>query len=209
MVEVKRSSVVDGEHGAGERTNGDVEEEFTAFFRQHYRGVVGLILLLGGSREEGEDAAQHAFADAYKKWRTLRTPSAWVRMAARNRFYKERSRDRGLKQRAIALHTMTRSDDEADQDLTAQWVDLNWIEQILAELPPAQRRILSYIFEGLSTKQIAELLGKNEPNVRSHLRHARNRLKERLAVAAPHLTPPPDHRAPDRPSPAPGKEATS
>lgn len=108
-----------------------------------------------------------------------------------------------------------RLDDEADQDLTAQWVELNWIDQVLAELPPGQRRVVRYIFDGLSTKEIAELLGKNEPNVRSHLRHARKRLQERLAVAIQHLpspppppspTSPPRARSSDQVLPKPGKE---
>ncbi|MGP4026260.1 RNA polymerase sigma factor [Actinomadura sp. 3N407] len=185
MAEAKRSSVAGGPVPAE-----DPEEQFTVFFRQHYRGAVGMIILLDGSREEAEDATQRAFEDAYRNWATIRSPSAWVRVAARNHFIKARTRDRNLQQRAIELHQMMRLDEETDQDLMAQWVDLNWIEQVLAELPPGQRQIVRCIFEGLSTKQIAELLGKNEPNVRSHLRHARNRLKDRLALIAPRRTPP-------------------
>lgn len=149
-----------------------------------------MIVLLGGRPEEAEDAAQRAFEDAFRKWDTVRTPTAWVRVAARNHFVKGRTRERGLQRRAIELHQMMRLEDETDQDLIAQWVDLNWIEQVLAELPSGQRQIVRYVFDGLSTKQIAELLGKNEPNVRSHLRHARNRVKERLALVAPHITSP-------------------
>ncbi|MDL4773889.1 RNA polymerase sigma factor [Actinomadura xylanilytica] len=180
MVEARRTPVADGPAPAG-----DIREQFTTLYRRHYRGVVGMVVLLGGNREEAEDAAQRAFEDALRKWDTIRAPSAWVRVAARNHFIKARTRDRNLRERAIELHQSMRSEDEAEQDPMTRWVDLNWIEQVLAELPPGQRQILRYIFDGLSTRQIAELLGKNEPNVRSHLRHARSRLRERLAQAAP------------------------
>ncbi|WP_165966186.1 sigma-70 family RNA polymerase sigma factor [Actinomadura sp. 7K534] len=144
-----------------------------------------------------------------------------MRVAARNHFIKARTRDRKLQQRAVEMHQMMRLDEEADQDLLAQWVELDWIEKVLAELPPGQRRIVRYFFDGLSTKQIAELLGKNEPNVRSHLRHARNRLKERLALVPSRLAstattsarppatlppiPPPGDSS-DKALPEPGKE---
>lgn len=180
MAGAERSSVA----GRKEVAEEDPDKEYTAFFRQHFRGVVGMVVLLDGSKEEAEDAAQRAFMDAYAKWGTIRRPAAWVRVAARNHFIKARIRDRRLQRRAIELHQMMRLDEDTDQDAMAQWVDLHWIEQTLAELPPGQRRILRCLFEGLSTKEIAELLGKNEPNVRSHLRHARKRLRELLAVVA-------------------------
>ncbi|TDB92485.1 hypothetical protein [Actinomadura sp. 7K534] len=61
MVEAQRSPLA----GGPEPTE-DSKEEFTVFFRQHYRGVVGMIIVLDGSREEAEDAAQRAFEDAYR-----------------------------------------------------------------------------------------------------------------------------------------------
>jgi hypothetical protein len=55
----------------------------------------------------------------------------------------------------------------------------------IKRLPPAQRRVMAWYFDGYAPAEIAGILGEDAPTVRSNLRHARRRLAEALAVPDP------------------------
>lgn len=186
MVDAKRSPVTGV--AAPER---DVQEQFSDFFRAHFKRVVQLIILLDGNVHEAEDAAMHAFQDAYAHWETIRHPAAWVRKAAHRKFIKDRTRDRDRQQRALKSFRQPNDDEPLapHEDLLVQWQELDWVNKVLECLPNNQRNVMACIVDGMSTAEIADLLGKNEANVRSHLRHARKRLQERLTIAASYSDP--------------------
>ena len=55
------------------------------------------------------------------------------------------------------------------------------LREVLAELPPTKRAVVVLAeFEGLSMKEISEIVGANERTVRSRLRDARQKLVELL-----------------------------
>lgn len=59
-----------------------VVENFDAFYRRNYRGLVALALCLSGSRATAEDIAQDAMMSALSRWDEvcrLEQPAAWVR----------------------------------------------------------------------------------------------------------------------------------
>ena len=59
------------------------DEGFASFYRQEYRRLVlHLLLKVGASEAEAEDAAQAAMMQARKRWDRIRSPRAWVRKAA-------------------------------------------------------------------------------------------------------------------------------
>jgi DNA-directed RNA polymerase specialized sigma24 family protein len=51
---------------------------------------------------------------------------------------------------------------------------------VLVRLPYWQRKVMAWYYDGYSIREIADLTGKPESTIRSHLRHARDRL--RLAI---------------------------
>ena len=55
--------------------------------------------------------------------------------------------------------------------------------EAIKRLPPAQRRVMAWSFDGYSPAEIAAILGEDALTVRSNLRHARRQLAESLAVA--------------------------
>lgn len=163
--------------------------EFEAFYMAQYPILVKFLVFFGASAEEAKDAAQRAMIDLCRRLKSgeepIASPSPWVRRAAHRYFVKERERDRGRLPREIkgghlALEAC------ADDRLTA-WEDDQYTEQLLEVLTPTQRAVLRLVLDGMSTREIAEALGKREENIRQQLKNGRDRLKLHPEIAP--LTP--------------------
>jgi RNA polymerase sigma factor (sigma-70 family) len=154
------------------------ETGFEDFFRSQYRTLLTTLMSVGATLAEAEDAAQAAFMDTFNRWEHINSPNAYVRTAAVRQFINTRSRSRqGVRHAVHALETPSEVDAAADRDLTV-WEGQQWVEQVLDLLTPTQREVVALTIDGLSTKEIAEILGKSAPNVRQHLSLARERLRK-------------------------------
>jgi RNA polymerase sigma factor (sigma-70 family) len=139
--------------------------------------------------DEAEDVAQEAFLQAYLALSRLREPErfgSWVAAIAVNlaRMRLRRRREIPLEPwleggRLAPPTEPPRADD-----------DLEFLELVRSavELLPARERdaVLMYYVDGLSSQEIAALLGELSGTVRVRLHRARRRLRARLA---PHLEP--------------------
>ena len=78
-----------------------------------------------------------------------------------------------------------RETDELAEELTGEEQDdLAFVWDAVKELPENYREVVHLFYqEGYATKEIAEILGKNESTVRSDLRRGREKLKEILKEA--------------------------
>jgi RNA polymerase sigma factor (sigma-70 family) len=138
---------------------------------------VVFLINAGASREEAEDAAQDAMMRAYRQWMNVEHPAAWVRVVGWRSF--------------VGAAVQTR---ETEQAQKAGWVNVNREDQqlmllgeqeravlrLLGELPPIQRLVMAWHYDGFSPTEIAEILDKPPATIRSDLRHARSRLKGQL-----------------------------
>ena len=79
-------------------------------------------------------------------------------------------------------YNAVRSTDELRDDLAAgQRPDLSFVWDAVQQLPPQYRAAIHlFYYEGLSTREIAQVLRKKEPTVRSDLRRGRERLRSIL-----------------------------
>ena len=75
--------------------------------------------------------------------------------------------------------------DEIDDQLPASMdADLSFVWEAVRELPETQREVVHLFYqEGYATKEIAQILGRNENTVRSDLSRARTSLKQVLKEA--------------------------
>ena len=78
-----------------------------------------------------------------------------------------------------------RQTDELNEELVAEErTDLSFVWEAVKSLKPAQREAIHlYYQEGCSTKDIANILGRNENSVRSDLKRGREKLKTILKEA--------------------------
>jgi RNA polymerase sigma-70 factor (ECF subfamily) len=171
-------------------TRGQLE----AFYTAEYLKLIKVLVLLGATAEEAEDATQKAMTDFTKRSRTDKAPAhpaAYVRRAAINFFFKERQRERERLSRELrGGHLVIEA--HLDDRLTA-WDDEQYIERLLKCLTPVQREVIRLVLDGWSTREIAEKLGKNDGNIRQHLKNGRDRLKQNPEIAALTATQLQDH----------------
>lgn len=125
---------------------------------------------------DAEDILQDTLMQYLKTKPVLKTPAhekAWLLTVAAN-----------LSKNRIS-YNQVRQADELQEDLAAEErEDLSFVWEAVKQLPEKYREVIHlFHYEGYSTAQIAEILGRKESTVRSDLRRGRQRLKEILKEA--------------------------
>ena len=147
--------------------------DFEDFFAASYDRVRRTLALVCGDIAAAEDAAQEAFARAYRRWRRIRTmdrPDGWVYVVAVNVL---RRRRRG---RIDALHAEPTTVPSQSED----GIDLR---SALLALPQRQREAVVLRFLGdMSVEQVADAMrcspGTVKSTVHAALANLRVQLKE-------------------------------
>jgi RNA polymerase sigma-70 factor (ECF subfamily) len=151
-------------------------DEFAPFFRREFPRLV-LHLRTRGFGKLAEDAAEEAMTEAFKHWKDITTPSAWVRTVASRLATRadDREQRRPLAESAYAHQSAQ------PEMFTPETAALLGEEQCnvllcLQDMPPTRRHVVALAFDGRGIREIAHELGMAEATVRSHLRHARRAL---------------------------------
>jgi RNA polymerase sigma-70 factor, ECF subfamily len=132
---------------------------------------------LGVPVDEREDAAQDIFIAVYRSLRHFRGEaqlSTWIyRIAARHAIRMGRRR----RTRELMRMTMLRERPPVAIDPSERSTHLAVLDRMLAKLPPKKRTVLVlFEIEGLSAKEISEVVGCPENTVWSRLHHARTEM---------------------------------
>jgi RNA polymerase sigma factor (sigma-70 family) len=170
---------------------------FVAFFRAEHRKLMAVVMSVGATLEEAEEAAASAMEEVLRRWDQIGAPLAYAKQAALSSFYKEKERGLDRTRQRLKQGAEARRDGAGDAGLNV-WEDRQWVMQILGSLPPAQREVLALVVDGFTPAEIARLLGKTPDAVRQNLCAARARLARALLD---------QDRVPQRSSPPP-KQAT-
>jgi RNA polymerase sigma-70 factor (sigma-E family) len=182
---------------------------YDEFFAEHYDEVVRTLALAVGDRQRAEDAAQEAFARAFRRWGAVSRmdrPVGWVIVVGVNQMKRWITRvDRRDEEHAASLAhgDPNRADppDPAEQVATG-----TTLRAALDRLGPRQRAtVVLRILCDLSTEDVASALGCSTGTVKSALHAALGNLRVDLGDWDP-------DREPARPVSAPavpvsGKEA--
>jgi RNA polymerase sigma-70 factor (ECF subfamily) len=151
--------------------DGDLQS-FDQIMILHQRRVLHTALRILGNLQDAQDATQEVFLRLYKyldRFDTSRSLSPWLYRLTVN-----------------VCHDITKKrpqTSELPETLTANSsdhsADIQIMTQALATLPEKERSALVLRdIEGLSTKEVAEILGSTETTVRSQISRARIKLKE-------------------------------
>jgi RNA polymerase sigma factor, sigma-70 family len=147
---------------------------YTAFYRAQTSGLVRFLVWMGARLPDAADIAQEAMIEAYRRWETIEQPKAWIRRIA-SRLY--------LRRLAVVEEPVEQMDGRpllpASHDLT-EWEQHAEIRRLLALLPPRQRQVLAWTYDGYQPHEIADELGITPEAVRSSLKLARRTLAEQL-----------------------------
>ena len=150
---------------------------------RYLRACRVVALAITGDVTDAEDVCQDAFVSAMERIDDCRQPDrfgAWLMQIVRNRA-RNHLRDQPGR-RAIPLDRVTLVTEAASPAREAEQTELR--EQLLAALntiPEAHREVvLLHDLEGWTHREIAERMELPSGTVRSHLHHARKRLRTLL-----------------------------
>lgn len=162
-----------------------VNPDFEAFFAEHHRAVVQALTLALADRARAEDAAQDAFAKAYRQWKRVAMmdrPVAWVYVVALNGARKDLRRDRS----APIPDLVGPAADHA----AASVVKVS-VRDALDVLAPRQRVavVLRYLGD-LQVSEVAKAMGCSEGTAKATLHTALAKLRTHLGPMEPTGTAP-------------------
>lgn|ERR1017187_366766 len=132
---------------------------------------------LGVPTDEREDAAQDIFIAVYRSLKHFRGEaqlSTWIyRIAARHAIRLGRRR----RTRETMRLTMLKEKPTVLVDPSERSTQIATLDRMLAKLPPKKRTVLVlFEIEGLSAKEISDVVGCPENTVWSRLHHARSEM---------------------------------
>ena len=155
--------------------NGD-EQAFAALVERHWRRLVAFARSVVGDAE-AEDIVQESLLVVWSKLSDLRHPEAfgaWT-MKTLSRLCFRRNRGRTD---TVQLQLVEEPEDRSSISTRAT-LD---VEKMLGMLAPRQRAVMHLtVVEGMSDREIGELLDIEKSSVRAHRRRARDRLRHLLA----------------------------
>jgi RNA polymerase sigma factor (sigma-70 family) len=153
---------------------------FEALFRDAYQGLLRDAMFAGGNPHEAEDAVSAALEEVLRRWDRIENPRAYARQATISNLIKNKQRG----QQRIRERLIQRGDFQLERELDPGltiWEEQEWVLQLLASLPAAQREVLACMVDMFGRKEIAQLLGKTDAAVRQNLCAARKSLVSYLA----------------------------
>jgi len=155
---------------------------FESYYSADYRSLVGLAVVLTGSRSVAEDLCQEALTEAYRRWDVVRDyddPGAWVRRVLVNT---SRSRFRRARSEANALGRL--GSRRADESTPTERSPEVW--EAIRRLPARQAQAVAlFYWEDRSIAQIAEILECGTETVKTHLKRGRAALSQTLDAPLP------------------------
>ena len=156
------------------------DDEFERLMCAHERQVLGVALRLTGNLADAQDAAQEVFLRLHRSRSSLREDiGGWLYRVTVNV-----CADLGRRQRVravVPLDRDVRSSDTSPDVEASRKAEKARIDEALMKLGERERAALVLRdLEGLSTAEVAEVLGSAEATVRVQISRARVKLRELL-----------------------------
>lgn len=151
-------------------------EKVAGLYRRHIKMVYQICLMLMKNKPDAEDAAQTVFRKVMEYPKPFRDPEhekAWFIVTARNE----------CKNQLKHWWRTSRAGEEALEHLAWEQPEDRELWEYVLSLPEKYRMVLYlHYYQGYSTLETAEILGKNPSTVRTWLVQARWKLKDILEV---------------------------
>lgn len=172
------------------------EASFKRIYREFHRPVVNIFIKKGCSLEDAEDLASETFARAYRGFGEFRghaKPLTWLHTIAAN-VWRNQVRDATAAKRDGIEIALPEERHEAEafrirpNDPTLSAERHQFLKSAVSKLPPRMRRCVQLrVYQELSFREIAEILGVTEATAKSQVSLARRRLRSLLAEHYPNL----------------------
>jgi RNA polymerase sigma-70 factor (ECF subfamily) len=166
---------------------GPATSQFEPVVLAHLDAAYNLARWMVRSDHDAQDVVQEACLRAFRAFDTFRGSDArcWLLVIVRNTCLSWMERNRRRDPAPLTdydLDHLTANDADDPQRLAARAADAADVRAAIAELPPEfKEAVILRDIEGLSYKEIADVVGVPIGTVMSRLARARKRLAERLA----------------------------
>lgn len=157
---------------------------FHQLYKLFGKDIYNFIYRLTGSKEEAEDLTQETFVKAFQDIKNLREDSrfkSWLFSIARNEVYQRArrysSRVKPLEEEAIQIPSTEKTPEEAY--LQGELSDV--VQSALDSLPLKLKTVLVLAaIQNHSYQEIAEIVGRSVPAVKTDIHRARLKVREHL-----------------------------
>lgn len=169
-------------------TSGDGQEAMEELLMNAQALAYRFSLLVCGHRQDAEDAMQDALIQTYKHARRIRQPKGfrtWLYRTVKNACLMSRRRHVHEPPSLGSLDEDGAADVAAEvpnpEEQTAAAAERERFRDAFRTLPPPYRMVAFLRdVEGLSTREVAQVVGITEANVKQRLHRARQMLREAL-----------------------------
>ena len=152
---------------------------FVELYENNYRDLLRLVIRLGATLPEAEDAVADALTEVFGRWSDVRNPLGYARKAAASNFIKVRTRGLDRTRRRLVERAAAEPSPAAGPEFDAA-ENNEWVRRLLSVLPPAERVVMALTVDGYQPIEIAGLLAKSQTSVRRNLCDGRRRLIDHL-----------------------------
>ena len=162
---------------------------FANLVRKYQKQIHALVYRKIGDFHIAEDITQEAFLQVYQKLETLEDPmrfSKWLYVIAdrlciawhrKNRLQTESLEDSDISEIETEAYSRFAAMQNAQFSVEAR---RDLVEKLLAKLSESSRRVITlHYFKGMTCTEISDFLGVSEGTIKSQLRRAQQRLKEK------------------------------
>ena len=162
------------------------EEALYKLVKKYQKQVFNLCFRIIRNREEAEEAAQDVFLKAFAQLKNLEDPTRFAAWLMRITYHRAIDYARLEKKRPVELDEegWARIEEQYEpgpQEQLVRMERIELIERILAVLPPTENALMSFFYmEEMSVKEVAELTGLSESNVKIKLMRTRKVVKKLL-----------------------------
>lgn len=160
---------------SGPRRLAQDTDDFVEFYRRETPALVTFLRWFGARLADAADVTQETMIDLYRSWPTIEHPRKWTRTVASRKF----------------VRMCTRTDTPATISDggpllpghidVSEWEQKHEILRLLDTLPPRQRQVMAWTFDGYEPSEIAAELQITPEAVRGSLKLARRSLAMLLA----------------------------
>ncbi|WDZ83972.1 RNA polymerase sigma factor [Micromonospora cathayae] len=157
-------------------TRQQVVEEFREFFLRFAGRLAAWLQYLGVPPAEAKDVTQETMRKAYRRWDSIDNPEAWVRVVASREWAARLAKVDAIPVEDVEEHLRH----NAGGCEIAAADTRHDVREAVRKLPPRQRQVLAWSYEGYTPAEIAEHLSMTPEAVRSSLYQGRQKLERLL-----------------------------
>lgn len=149
---------------------------YVTFYREFIPDLVGFLVWQGARLAEAAELAQEAMIEAHRSWSAIKYPRAWVKRVASRKYA------RLLATTEEPLEPVNLSDLLCPSIDIPEWEERHEVLRLLNLLPPRQRQVMAWTYDGYSPTEIAAELNISAEAVRTNLKRARRTLSAHLEL---------------------------